>query len=185
MKKLLSTMALICLVSSAHAAKISWTTGAIVGPTPPGGNIVGGAAYLFDTSVTGISVAAITAAIKDGTFESGGYADKAVFPEQTTVTPGAVMSMTDIEMDRAGWESGVEKTLFMVVFTADGSQFKITDTLTRTMGPTTATFGFGTNIDGPGTSPLAVAAWQPVPEPATMALLGIGIVAVGLRRRRK
>jgi len=27
--------------------------------------------------------------------------------------------------------------------------------------------------------------WTPIPEPATMALVGIGIVAFGLRRRRK
>ena len=179
MKKIITVMAAILTISVANAADIRWQSPAtaILNST----NLPSGAvAYLFDASV--VSAATVEAAIKDGTFMTALIDNNKHAATDMTLSTGAIL----LDKDMTSWLPGQEKTLFMVIFNAStfgtATQFKLTDAITDELSAGQTTFNFGS---GGASSPFALAPWQPVPEPATMALLGIGIVAVGLRRRRK
>jgi len=192
MKKVIIALSMLCLINSVNAASISWTTGIIRladGTTPA----LGCAVYLFDIATPYNSTdfasfsAELEAAIKGGTFLTGGYDALAVLDGKTnpsgTAPEGALAGKSNIAMGEGPWASGQVKTLFMVVFDAgdydSADKFQLTTGITKTLGSATQTFGFGTEgLLQPGN-------WEGIPEPATMALVGVGIVALGLRRRRK
>ena len=183
MKKIISILTVIGAINTVNAAAVGWTSGSML--LPDGESYATGVkAYLFDASVVSASV--LEASILDGTFLTGGNAVKAL--KEVTTTGTATVGSAVSSFEKVPPYGEVAVTLYMVVFdtnsfdTADW--YKISSPITQTLvDGFTTTFPFGATIPSPGT-PINNIAWQQIPEPATMALLGIGVVAFGLRRRK-
>jgi len=168
MKKLLLTVSVICATMFANAASINWGADNQQIPgwpfntpenQPP-------TVYLLQGSNAGVE-----AAVENGTFSTA-FASAMIGGSRVANPAGGLSGL------RVDGLPGVETSFFLVVFSADGKTYTFTDTVQITPadmppGPL------------PNMNTWTFSAWKPVPEPATMALLGIGIVAVGLRRRRK
>jgi len=180
MKKLLLTTSLICFILGvASASVINWTcTPPLTGPNGIPAASWDGVAFLFDASLiyNTVDYSSFFNELKDQT--TNGYFND--YESQKTVTRnvegGLLKYGTNIDV--TAWQDGSFKTLIMVVFDGSGEYFKIGQVGPLELVPAGQSFAFG--------STMSSAEWvKIIPEPATMALVGIGIVALGLRRRRK
>jgi len=159
MKKLMIAMMAMGFAISTQAAIVSWTTGSLQNHL---GATVGGSqsgytmnVYFFQW-VAGDWVA----------FEPGG-----VTSSSTTNPLGALAG--NAGTSTTGFENSVEYKVRYTITGPASPEWFVDETITFT------------TKDNGATTVSMPAKWQQIPEPATMALLGIGIVAVGLRRRRK
>ena len=155
----------VMAAAMSQAVSFSWSVSNIKdgeGTKIPAGGFI---AYLFNTS--DYSVAAATADAKDGKLNVGKALDSS-----TGTGAGKVVS-DEITTSLTG-----EQTMFAVIFdnpTGNSGNFIVTETAKETIPAVgSATFGLGSQSG---------ATWTPVPEPTTVALLALGLAALGLKRQ--
>lgn len=173
MKKMIVMLAVVTMVAAANAGTVLWTSSGLQTALPGGafsGTALSGAiAYLYQGTPDG---AAIKAAIDGDTFTGAGNLSSA-----TTSSLGVI--------GKAGIGSFVSQnvTLYMVIFDAatigGANYYMISSAITQSFGASgNKTYTFTT---AGGTLPTS---WTAVvPEPTSMALLALGVAAIGLRRK--
>ena len=164
MKKIIVTLGAVFMAASLQAAIVAWTSGVLYIPNASTG--VYGA--LADT-------VAITGTITFYTFDGENY---------TEFTTTGITSTGTTKSGLLNGETGnnfeASTTYYANLYLLDptGKWYlednSFVEVKVPASGPGAANFNFGTT-----------GSWQPIPEPATLALLGIGVMAFGLRRRRK
>ena len=197
MKKMLLTLAVIVgIVGVSHAAQITWQQGSNAF-TDGSENPVSGIALLF---VDSVDATAPTLTYKDGklTASSGTYlgsttlnSDGKVVKTTIAVTGNwaegsisttAAYGLGGATIDTWGAGTSNKRDFFMVVFDSttlsDSSKYVVTSLTgkysTTTTGNITLAF--------PGKA-FASDAWTNVPEPCSVALVLLGVAALGLKRK--
>ena len=189
MKKLLTVMMLATITTMTQAAQINWQSGNFELPTyfvsmadydgTWNGTTTGSftvTAYYFRLTATehaALNLTSIAQGIEAGTYDY-------------TTAPTAKVTASGLTTKAASWgdnkpyaasETGYILAIYILTG-YQGTDWYIVDAPTFTVNPN-GDAGTYQNIAK------TIGVWTPIPEPATMALVGIGIVAFGLRRRRK
>lgn len=167
-KMILSAVFSLGFAVAASAASVTWSANGLTGPDKVT-TLSGAVAYLF---VGAQDTSALVDAITGGTFTGTG----ALYSKQTT--PTGVIAQANL----GAW-ANEDVTYYSVWFDgptiADSSFFRISYDVTLTF--TTANLVLLFN-ESNGRLP---ADWTAVPEPTSMALLALGVAAIGLRRKTR
>jgi hypothetical protein len=176
MKKMMMVLALLMLtVNSVSAATVAWNTGAISAPLPGGtfGAVVGSttgiylATATFFADVAGVQGGALVG-VTGNTDNSTSVASvlNAAAGGFTFLNNGSYWAQVEVVSTDGKWKMTSTSARFTIGGTGNGSINFLAGT------------GFNTVANKMPTSWTAV-----VPEPTSMALLALGVAAVGLRRR--
>jgi len=196
MKKLFTMMAIASMVMVTNAASINWQ----LGTGPDNGPVY--TAYLFYQGGAPASSANLIlwATLLDGI---GKYGEANYNPAGKSFAVGQSIFSQTLEEGEIStnnslpglFMSGATPNLYMVIFYSEtkvgalgegeyfyyiaSAEAGLAFNMTNDGG---WAYNYNTTWNGTGA---ILWDFQPIPEPATMALLGIGVVALGLRRRRK
>jgi len=163
MKKMMMTMVAMGFAISAQAAAVTWTTD--IFQDRNGTTYAMNATIAFTTTVVFYEWNALA---------NEGAGDWVVFAAGGQLGGSKLAITRDFRGKATGFLEDTKYMVHLSISSHNEPDWFVSQNLVFTTDPT-----------GDTTISLAPLVWQQIPEPATMALLGIGIVAVGLRRRRK
>jgi len=176
MKKIVTLIAVVFAVSCVNAASVAWSTGAIKVP------LAGGTFGANVGTTTGIYLATV-AFYLDNAGELGAAIAGVTGTTDTTtsVATGSVLNGTG-----ATYSFGNNASYWaQVVVTSTDGNWIMTSTVARFTLPGTGN-GSVNFLTGSGFNTIAnkmPTEWTAVPEPTSMALLALGVAALGLRRK--
>ena len=176
MKKIIPFLAVAVFTAvSAQATSVKWSASSIKDEN--GNKITGAAAYVFVTADTKDSPAT-TVIDRDTIVAKIQAGDTSVLSSATATASVTSLGGISATFD-GGWSEGQKVTAFLVIYDSanpsGSAKAIITDNLTTTLG------NMGTTASNFGAQ--GSATWTAVPEPTAVALLAIGLVALGLKRK--
>jgi len=170
MKKMMMMLGVLLIAGISQAAAVQWTTGTIKAPNPDG-------SFGANIGATSGAYLATVFFFVDNAGSAG-----AAFPgvtgntDNTTVALGSALSGTTSDSFTGGnvyWAQ-----VYVTSLPESGTYYTMTSELVSFTAPLTG--NAGVNFATLGAMPTE---WTVVPEPTSMALLALGVAAVGLRRR--
>lgn len=170
MKKMMMMLAAVLVASMSQAAFVQWNTGQLKAPNADGtfsaSNLTGAyTATLLFYADDGGSAGALVAGVTGNTDTTVSLGAFSATTGGTVFTPGATYWVQAVVTDGVNWTMTSTMASFVEPGTGNAS-------LNLTSGA-----GFDV-VNGKWPSQ-----WTAVPEPTSMALLALGVAAVGLRRR--
>lgn len=174
MKKMTMIVAAVLIAGISQAAYVNWNSGAIKVPNPDGtfGANVG--------STSGIYNALVTFWADDG----GSPGDLVVGVTGTSDSSTSALSVLNGTTAGTVFTAGVTYWAQIAIWTTDGN-YEMTSAAAAFVeaGTGNSTLNFLTGAGFVSATNKLPTEWTVVPEPTSMALLGLGVAALGLRRK--
>lgn len=182
MKRMGIVVLAVALAGVVKAASINWAISGLdtagEGGAMSGTDLAGAIVYGFVGDASAVTAA--SSAIQSGTFGTwlAGYDAANVLGNNLTGATGATS-----KLNQGSFVAGSDQSVFLVAFDAatftDANNFLVTSTLVQSMPSVGARMY---NFGAPGGA-YVPSQWTAVPEPTSMALLALGVAALGLRRK--
>lgn len=190
MKKLMMMTAVAICACAVQASSVTWSVTGLKTATAGTGAFTASSdslALVYGFVGTSSDLAAATAAAAGGAAAWSTWLSAQPSALGTTHGAGVEGTLssgtgsTVLKSSQGTFDGSTVQSVYLIIFDSSTPNFYMASTLyTQTLGGSGAkAYTFGT----PGSSAMLPTVWTPIPEPATMALMALGVGVIALRRK--